>query len=327
MEGKTKSIQNLSKGRSAWQKFTSQYSVILITIAVVIVATVMSGESFMTLNNWLNILRNNSVIGVLALGMTFVIIAGEIDLSVGSALVAVGAIILGVLNMSGSVVLAIIVGIGVGAGFGFGTGFIVTKGRVPSFIVTLGLMYIYRSVAMYFMSGGGFTGDVKTYQLISNYSINDVVPLPIIYFGIIAVAYYYLSKHTKLGRHIYAVGSNKKATRLSGINVDKVKILTFMIMGMSVAFSAIIESSRMNSINASSSATGYELNAIAMAVVGGASMAGGKGTIIGTIFGILIIGIINNILTLLGVDPFLVNAVKGVIVILAVLFQRKEVEQ
>jgi ribose transport system permease protein len=327
MEGKTKQITDLSKGRSLWHKFTNDYSVILITAAVVVFATILSGETFMTLRNWLNILRSNSVIGVLALGMTFVIIAGEIDLSVGSGLVAVGAIVLGVLNASGSVALAVAAGIAVGAGFGFGTGFIVTKGRVPSFIVTLGLMYIYRSVAMYFMSGGGFTGEVKEYQLISNYNINDLVPLPIIYFAIIAFAYYYLSKHTKLGRHIYAVGSNKKATRLSGINVDKVKILTFVIMGLSIAFSAIIESSRMNSINASSSGTAYEMNAIAMAVVGGASMAGGKGTIIGTIFGILIIGILNNILTLLGVDPFLVNAVKGVIVILAVLFQRKEVEQ
>ncbi len=327
MESTANAIKNQSKGRAFWRKLSGEYSVILITIVVVAVATIMSGQSFMTLNNWLNILRNNSVIGILALGMTFVIIAGEIDLSVGSALVAVGAIVLAVLNASGSVVLAVLAGVGVGAGFGLGTGFIVTKGRVPSFIVTLGLMYIYRSISMYFMQGGGFTGDIKTYQLISNYNIGDVVPLPIVYFAVIAIAFYYLSKHTKLGRYVYATGSNIKATRLSGIDVDRVKILTFVLMGLSVAFSAIIESSRMNSINASSSGTAYEMNAIAMAVVGGASMAGGRGTIVGTIFGILIIGIINNILTLLGVDPFLVNAVKGVIVILAVLFQKKEVER
>ena len=307
-----------------WFKLASANSVILVAVLVIIAAWIMEPKTFMTAQNWVNILRSNATVGILAFGMTFVIISGEIDLSVGSALVAIGAITMFVLNVTGSVFVAVLIALVVGALFGTMTGFIVAKGRVPSFIVTLGLMYIYRSVSMYYMKGGGFFGEVEGYKAISNTLVGGFLPLPIIYFAILVAACVYLAKYTKLGRHIYAVGSNKKSARLSGINTDKIKILTFMLMGLAVALASIIETSRMNSINATSSGQGYEMNAIAMAVLGGASMAGGRGTMIGTLFGILIMGIINNILTLIGVDPFLVNAIKGLIVILAVLLQTKE---
>ena len=310
-----------------WFKVATANSVILVAILVIIAAWIMEPNTFMTAQNWVNILRSNATVGILAFGMTFVIISGEIDLSVGSALVAVGAITMFVLNVTGSVFVAVLVALVVGALFGTMTGFIVAKGRVPSFIVTLGLMYIYRSVSMYYMKGGGFFGEVEGYKAISNTLIGGFLPLPIIYFAILVAACIYLAKYTKLGRHIYAVGSNKKSARLSGINTDRIKILTFMLMGLAVALASIIETSRMNSINATSSGQGYEMNAIAMAVLGGASMAGGRGTMVGTLFGILIMGIINNILTLVGVDPFLVNAIKGLIVILAVLLQTKEKER
>ena len=323
MESKMKeTMANIRNGK--WFKAVTANSVILVAILVIIAAWIMEPDTFMTARNWVNILRSNATVGILAFGMTFVIISGEIDLSVGSALVAVGAITMFVLNVTGSVFVAVLVALVVGALFGTMTGFIVAKGRVPSFIVTLGLMYIYRSVSMYYMKGGGFFGEVEGYKAISNTLIGGFLPLPIIYFAILVAACIYLAKYTKLGRHIYAVGSNKKSARLSGINTDKIKILTFMLMGLAVSLASIIETSRMNSINATSSGQGYEMNAIAMAVLGGASMAGGRGTMVGTLFGILIMGIINNILTLVGVDPFLVNAIKGLIVILAVLLQTKE---
>jgi len=323
MESKMKkTIGYIRNGK--WFKLASANSVVLVAILVIIAAWIMEPKTFMSAQNWVNILRSNATVGILAFGMTFVIISGEIDLSVGSALVAVGAITMFVLNITGSVFVAVLIALVVGALFGTMTGFIVAKGRVPSFIVTLGLMYIYRSVSMYYMKGGGFFGEVEGYKAISNTLIGGFLPLPIIYFAVLVAACIYLAKYTKLGRHIYAVGSNKKSARLSGINTDKIKILTFMLMGLAVALASIIETSRMNSINATSSGQGYEMNAIAMAVLGGASMAGGRGTMVGTLFGILIMGIINNILTLIGVDPFLVNAIKGLIVILAVLLQTKE---
>lgn len=322
----TVKMENTGRSQMIWKRFYGEYSVILVTIVIFIIACLAERENFLTAQNIINILRNNAVVGVMAFGMAFVIISGNIDLSVGSQLVAVGSIILGVMNMTGNVVMAMVVGVACSCVFSAITGVIVTKGGVPSFVVTLGLMNIYRSVCMYFMAGGGFYGNSTAYAQISNYSVGGIIPLPIVYLAIVFGAYFYISKHTKLGRYIYAVGSNEKATRLSGINTDWVKIRAFMLMGLSVGMAAIIETSRMNSINASSSGTSYEMNAIAMVVIGGISMSGGKGNLINTFFGIFILGIINNILTLMGVDVFLVNAIKGCIIILAVLLQRKEKE-
>lgn len=317
-----------------WKRFWGQYSIILVFLGIIIIASILLGRTFLDGQNFLNILRNNSILGILSLGMAFVIISGNIDLSIGSALVAVGALTIMITNFFGDILgpelgwLAVALGIfsalAAGAALGLLNGVIITKGRVPSFIVTLGLMNIYRSVSMYFMKGGGFFCNVPEFKNISNTSLFGVIPLPIIYFAVIAVVCYYISKHTKYGRHTFAVGSNEKATRLSGINTDKVKILTFVLMGIMVAFAVITETSRMNSINATSSGQGYELTAIAAVVIGGVSMSGGKGSIVGVIFGVLLLGIISNILNMAGVDVFLINAIRGSLVILAVLLQRKE---
>ena len=308
---------------AGFRKFFSGYSVIVVTIVIFILASIIQGSNFLSAANLINVVRNNAVLGILALGMAFVIIVGEIDLSVGSELVAVGAICLGVLNKTGSVPLAVIVAIICGIAFSSLMGFIVAKGNVPSFVVTLGFMYIFRSVCQYFMAGGGFYGEVKSFSKISNSEIAGI-PTPIIYLFIIFIVYMYISRYTKSGRHIYAVGSNERASRLSGINVSTVKIIAFAIMGLSVGIAAVIEASRMNSINASSSGSSYEMYAIAMAVIGGVSMKGGRGKMICVLFGIFILAIVNNFLNLMGVSAFLVNAIKGAIIIVAVLLQKKD---
>ncbi len=313
-----------SKSNLIWKRFVSEYSIVLVAVAMVLIATLLEGETFMTGKNFINILRNNSVQGIIAFGMSFVIISGNIDLSVGSQLVVVGIVCLAVLNATGSIVLAILAAVAMSCVLSTITGLIVTKGRVPSFIVTLGMQYVLRSVSIFAMDARGITGEIKAFQDISNYSIGGWLPMPIIYFAIMFAIYFYLSKYTVLGRRIYAVGSNEKATRLSGINTDTIKIISFILLGIAVAVAAVTESSRMNSINSTSSGTSYELNAIAMAVVGGISMQGGKGNMVGTLFGIFILGIINNILTLVGMNVYLVNAVKGAIIIFAVLLQRKD---
>jgi ribose transport system permease protein len=315
------------KGSAVIKKFLSEYSIILVAIGMIIVATILQGSTFLTLQNFVNILRNNAVIGIIAFGMSFVIISGNIDLSVSSQLVAVAALLISVINTTESIVLGLIVAIAFSCALSALVGLVVTKGRVPSFIVTLGMQYIYRSFCMYFMEGGGFTGSVDAFKAISNTNLFGWLPMSIVYFLLMFALYFYISKYTRLGRHIYAVGSNEKATRLSGINTDRIRIISFILLGFAVAVAAITEASRMNSINSTSSGTAYELNAIAMAVVGGIAMEGGKGSLVGTIFGILILGIINNILTLIGVDVYLVNAFKGAIIIAAVLFQRKEKER
>ena len=305
-------------------KFIREYSIILVAVGLIIVAWILGGATFMNGQNFINIFRNNTVVGILAFGMAFVIITGNIDLSVGSQLVLVGIVLLAVLNATANIVLALIVAVAFSAGLSSGVGFIITKGRVPSFIVTLGMQYIYRSLAIFILDARGITGDIPEFQEISNYEIGGVFPLPILYFAVIFIVCFYISKYTVLGRRIYAVGSNEQATRLSGIDTDKVKIMAFLLMGLMVAFATIIEASRMNSINSASSGNGYELNAIAMAVVGGIAMEGGKGNMIGVLFGVIILGVINNILTIIGMNIYLVNAVKGAIIIGAVLLQHKK---
>ncbi len=286
--------------------------------------------------NWINILRNNATIGIIALGMTFVIITGGIDLAVGSTLVAIGAIVMifidssqtGLLTQIGITgVPAAIVGIlmGIIAGFLLGefTGVLITKGKLPPFIATLGMMKICRSVTQQCMQTVN-PAVPRGFTQIANLSVGGQMFMPIIYWLLLAFVMNYISKHTAFGRHVFAVGSNERASRLSGINVERVKRSVYAIMGVLVALAAVLQVSRIGAMDYANAGNGYEMDAIAAVIVGGTSMAGGKGSIAGTILGVLIIAVMNNLLNLIGVPPFLREAFKGVIVIAAVLLQKKE---
>lgn len=313
-------------GKMNIRKFLNEYNVILVTLLMVVISTILKGATFLSLSNVINIIRSNAVVGIIAFGMAFVIITGNIDLSVGAEMVAVAALAITVINITDSAILGVLTAFACGIAFSGLTGIIITKGRVPSFIVTLGFQYIYRSVLTYALNGGGVTTKNEAYLAISSAKIFDVIPLQIVYFFAMALIYWYISKYTTLGRRIYAVGSNEKGARLSGIKTDRIKIMAYVLLGIAIAVGAIAESSRMGSINSTSSGTSYELNAIAMVVIGGVSMDGGKGKLSNTMFGTFIFGMIANILTLVGINTKLVNAVKGAIIILAVLFQRSNEE-
>lgn len=288
------------------------------------------------LMNWSNILRNNAGIGIVALGMTFVIISGGIDLAVGSTLVAAGAFVMilidtgpkGVLAGMGitgqpAVPIAIILGVSFGALLGEITGLLITKGKLPPFIATLGTMKICRSVTQHFMQG--YSPQVpQEFLQIANLPIGGQLVMPIIYWLLFAVVFYVISKHTVFGRQVIAVGSNERAARLSGVNTQRVKRGVYTLIGMMVAFSAILQVSRIGSMDYANAGSGSEMDAISAVIVGGTSMAGGRGFILGTVFGTLIIGVMNNLLNLMGVPPFLREAFKGVIVIGAVLLQKRE---
>ena len=308
--------------KQKFKKFLGEYNILLVTLLMVVVSTCLKGFTFLSLNNIINIIRSNSVIGIIAFGMAFVIITGNIDLSVGAEMVAVAALSITVINLTNSAILGVLTAFVAGIAFSVITGVIITKGRVPSFIVTLGFQYIYRSVLTYALNGGGVTTKNDVYLAISSTEIFGVIPLQIVYFFVMALIYWYISKYTTLGRRIYAVGSNERAARLSGIKTDRIKIMAFVLLGIAIAVGAIAESSRMGSINSTSSGTSYELNAIAMVVIGGVAMEGGKGKLSNTVFGAFIFGMISNILTLVGINTKLVNAVKGAIIIIAVLLQR-----
>ena len=271
-------------------------------------------------DNTFNVLRANTSVGMIALGMTLVIITGGIDLAVGSTLAGVGTILMtlidtgehGVLVRLGitgtpafavGIVLALISGMVIGGLIGL----LVTKGRVPPFIVTLGVMNVVRSVAQYFTKS--YTPTVpKEFEAIANTMVLGQRPMTILYWLVLAVIFYLVMKNTAFGRHVYAVGSNERTTRLSGINTDRVKRWVYAINGLVVAVAAVSQLSRLGGMDVASAGSGYELDAIAAVVVGGTAMSGGRGSIVGTVLGVLIIGIMNNLLILLGVDSFLTDA-------------------
>lgn len=295
------------------------------------------GELLLSLlTNWLNILRNNAPVGIIALGMTFSIISGGIDLSVGSTLVAVGAVVMAVVDSTGLLAsvgitgvpayfIGIVVGVAFGAFLGWLNGVLIAHGKLPPFIATLGTMQIFRSVTQQLTQHAN-PSVPKGFLQIANLKVGSFYIMPIVYWIILAAALYVVSKRTTFGRHVYAVGSNVRTARLSGIDVNKVKRRIYMLTGVLVAFAAIIQVSRIGSMDYASAGSGYEMDAIAAVIVGGTSMAGGKGSIVGTVLGMLIIGVMNNLLTLFGVPPFLREACKGVIVIVAVLLQKKEAD-
>ena len=286
--------------------------------------------------NWINILRNNAGVGIIALGMTFVIISGGIDLAVGSTMTAVGAVLMVIINgyptglltsvgITGpwAYVIGIAAALVVGSLVGVINGSLIAYRKLPPFIVTLGMMKICRSVTQQCMQKVGVKVPAG-FLAIANTKIGGETILPILYWLVLALVLHIVSRHTPFGRRIYAIGSNERTARLSGIHVERVKTWIYILMGALVAVTAVIQVARIGSMDYANAGSGYEMDAIAAVVVGGTSMSGGKGSIGGTVLGMLIIAVMNNLLNLMGVPPFLREAFKGAIVIVAVLLQRKE---
>ena len=346
----TKELEKKSSGGglvAAWKQNPLVSTGLVLILMIVVQTAIMIynfgegsvGELMLSLlTNWLNILRNNAPVGIIALGMTFVIISGGSDLSVGSTLVAVGAMVMMVVDGSATgllagmgitgvpaYIIAIAVGLVFGALLGWLNGVLIAHGKLPPFIATLGTMQIFRSVTQHLTQHAN-PSVPKGFLQIANLKIGSFYIMPILYWLAIAAVLYVVSKRTTFGRHVFAVGSNIRTARLSGINVNKVKRRIYMLTGMLVAIAAIIQVSRIGSMDYASAGSGYEMDAIAAVIVGGTSMSGGKGSIVGTVLGMLIIGVMNNLLTLFGVPPFLREACKGVIVIVAVLLQKKEAD-
>ena len=286
--------------------------------------------------NWINILRNNAGVGIVALGMTFVIISGGIDLAVGSTMTAVGAVLMVIINgyptglltsvgITGpwAYVIGTAAALVVGSLVGVINGSLIAYRKLPPFIVTLGMMKICRSVTQQCMQKVGVKVPAG-FLAIANTKIGGETILPILYWLVLALVLHIVSRHTPFGRRIYAIGSNERTARLSGIHVERVKTWIYILMGALVAVTAVIQVARIGSMDYANAGSGYEMDAIAAVVVGGTSMSGGKGSIGGTVLGMLIIAVMNNLLNLMGVPPFLREAFKGAIVIVAVLLQRKE---
>ena len=305
-----------------WSKYAP-----LIALIVLVFISAIASEHFLAVRNISNVLRQVSYTGIIALGMTFVIIAGGIDLSVGSMLALVGVITVMILNAVGdgwfSVMLALGSAVAMGAMFGVINGVIITKGRVASFIATLATMSIFRSLTLYVSDAGEIVSTNQQYPEVGGgYFLS--VPNPVWVFLLLAIFFHILLNHTAFGRHVCAIGSNATVSAYSAIKVKWVYLMTFVITGATVGISAIMLSSRLNSVSPGDAGLFYELDVIAAVVIGGTSLAGGKGSIWGTVIGVIILGIINNMLNLLGVSAYLQGTVKGLVILVAVLAQYKQ---
>ncbi|MEM0054370.1 MAG: ABC transporter permease [Nitrososphaeria archaeon] len=302
-----------------------QYGPFMALVALFIVSSIAS-PSFFSLLNILNILRQISFVGIIALGMTFVIAGGGIDLSVGSMTALVGGLDIYILNALGGGLTAVFItffaGIALGAAFGAFNGFVITKAKLEPFIVTLGTMTIFQSVILYISDAGNIMSNSLNFSI---YGLGSFLgfPIPAWFFLALAVLFAFIMNQTAYGRYIRAIGSNVNTAYYSGIKVDKIKFLSYVIIGITVGVTAFLLASEQNSISSSNSGANYELDAIAAVIIGGTPLAGGNGFVIGTIAGAIILGIINNILVMLNVSPYLTGTVKGFIIIGAVLLIRK----
>jgi ribose transport system permease protein len=271
---------------------------------------------FLTTTNIMNVLRQASLIAIAGIGMTMVILTGEIDLSIGSLQAIVGIASVYILNKTGSIWVSFLAAILVGIIVGLTNGLIVTKAKVNSLIATLGMMTLLRGVARVTTGAVSIQASVLGFMEIGTGYIGRV-PIPvIIMFALLAIAYYILN-HTVFGRQIYAIGGNAEAAKLAGLPVDRVKIIVFMAGSVLAALSGFILASRMFS-GQPNAGLGFEMEVIAAVILGGVSMAGGVGNLSGAVLGILILSVLSNGLVLLNVSSFWHDIVRGIVIIIAV---------
>lgn len=297
----------------------------LIALLFLVVVVSFLNPNFFTVDNLLNILRQTSVNAIIAVGMTLVILTAGIDLSVGSVLALCGAFAATLVAMEVPILVAVPTALLAGAALGAISGIIIAKGKVQAFIATLVTMTLLRGVTMVYTDGRpistGFTDTADTFAWFgTGYALG--IPVPVWLMVVVFAGAWYLLNHTRFGRYVYAVGGNESATRLSGINVDRVKIGVYAICGLLAALAGIIVTSRLSSAQPTAG-MGYELDAIAAVVLGGTSLMGGKGRIMGTLIGALIIGFLNNALNLLDVSSYYQMIAKAVVILLAVLVDNK----
>jgi ribose/xylose/arabinose/galactoside ABC-type transport system permease subunit len=308
-------VAETNRRRIDLRDILARYGTLIALVLLVIIASILSPR-FLSTVNLMNVLRQTSIIGVLGIGMTFVILTAGIDLSVGATLALSAVLLAGTLESTGNIWLSMAIGIAAGMAVGLANGIGVTFGRVQPFVMTLGMLGIARSLAFLYTHGEPIpVVDMRFLKLGIGYLWK--VPIPSVIFLVLLVIAALVLHYTPFGRYVYAIGSNEEAARLSGVDVRKYKIVVYVISGATAAIGAILYCAQFAAAPAIAG-EGYELDAIAAVVVGGTSLFGGQGGVIGTFLGALIIGILSNILNLTGVSPFAQPLAKGALIILAV---------
>lgn len=309
-------------GNKELKRILSKYGIYL-AFLMLCVFMVISTPTFLKIGNLTNILRQASIIGIVGVGMTFVIISSGIDLSVGSvmALSAVVTCSLATKTSTLPIFVAVLIGLGIGLLLGIITGFIIAYGRVAPFIVSLAMMTIARGVSLVYTGGRPVINLKDGYGFFGEGQISSI-PVPIITFLLVVLLAVFLLDFSKFGRHVYAIGGNENAAKVSGINVKFTKLSVYALSGLFAGLAGIILSSRVDT-GSPILGEGYEMNAISAVVIGGSSLAGGVGNMFGTVIGVLIISVMNNGLDILNVSSYYQQIIKGVIILLAVLIDRK----
>lgn len=309
MSGLKKNLQNI---------FGKNKGIIIVLLIMIALLSLLS-PVFLTTNNIISLVQQITINMFIALAMTLVIITGGIDLSVGSIVALTGSITVGLIVQNGiSIPIAIIIGLAIGLFVGLINGLIITNFKLPPFIVTLATMNVARGISYIYTGGSSIRITNESFTNLGTARLFGIIPIPILYMLVFVTLFSILLSKTKFGTYVYAIGGNREAARLSGINTSKTEIYVYVISGIMAAFAGIILAARMYS-GQPSVGQGYEMDAIAASVLGGVSMAGGKGNISGTVFGAIVIGIVSNGLNLLGISSFWQLVVMGIIIIVAVI--------
>lgn len=310
----------LSKRLGIW------LALIVEVIVLTILTSSVGGDSifestFLSWSNLSQVFRALSFIAIMAVGMALVIITGGIDLSIGSVL-GFSSVTTAVLLSGGfSIVVSVLVGLGAGLASGVVNGLLITEAKLPPFIATLGMMSIARGLA-FALTGGETIRNLPSEFLLLGQGAVLHVPVPIIIMVVFAVIIAYFLKVTKWGRYVYAIGGNEEAAIYSGVNVNRMKLVVYSLAGLSAGIAGVLFTSRFG-VGQSTSGLGYELDVIAAAVIGGISLSGGRGTILGAVVGSLLMGILRNGLVLLNVSAYWQQVAIGLVIVLAVILDRK----
>ena len=298
------------------KNFLMKYIMYLFLVLMCVVLAIAS-DKFLTPTNLMTIVKQISIQSIVAIGMTIIIITGNIDLSVGSVVAFCSVIGAMMMNKGMPMILAIVIAIAAGALIGFITGGVTAKLKLHSFLVTLALMTAIRGLAQTLTNGRPVAGLPDTFGKIASASIGPV-PLLVVYMIVLYAVFIYVMKYTAFGRSIYAVGGNQESARLSGINVDKVKTMVFVISGALCGIAGVLLTSKVRSGDPTC-ANAWEMDTIAGAIIGGTNMMGGEGKLGGTIIGLLFVGILANGMVLLGVSAYMQSVIKGLVIFLAVI--------
>ncbi len=303
-----------------FKTLSQKYGLVIVFLILCLGLSLLT-DRFLTVNNTINVLRQATINGIIAIGMTYVILTAGIDLSVGSILALTGVVTASLLQSEGiPVAVAIIAGLGLGALLGFVNGAIITRFKVPPFVTTLGMMTIARGLALTFTEGRPITGLPDGFRVVGTGTLGPI-PVPLLIAGIAFILGYVILNHTTIGEYIFALGNNPVAARYAGINTNIYTIFVYIVAGILAALAGMILTARLNSAQPTAGLA-YEFDAIAAVVVGGTSFAGGEGSLWGTLLGVLVIAVLNNGLNLLNVSSFYQPVVTGVVIALALLFYK-----